>query len=245
MSEPAVAGPARTARAATRDAARDATRKGRDAARDGSDAADAAPGRRERRKAETRRRLLAAARRLFVERGYHATRPQDVARLADLAAGTFYVHFQDKRDVFLAFTEEAAAELMERMRGPGAAAGRGRGLEARLDASLRALLAWSDENPGVLRVCFADEAVIATGPARGASLRDRLARTLAEGLRAGMREGEVRADYDPFVVAYGMVGLIQHAFTFGAHEGIDRDALLGNVIRFCSRALRPPEAPPA
>lgn len=42
------------------------------------------PGRRERRKADTRRRLLAAARVLFVEKGYDATRPQDIAQAADV-----------------------------------------------------------------------------------------------------------------------------------------------------------------
>ena len=30
---------------------------------------------------------------LFVEKGYDATRPQDIAQAADVAAGTFYVHF--------------------------------------------------------------------------------------------------------------------------------------------------------
>jgi AcrR family transcriptional regulator len=74
-----------------------------------------APSRRERRKAETRRRLLDAARELFVERGFDATRPQDVARLADVGSGTFYVHFADKREAFCAVTEQAADELMQCM----------------------------------------------------------------------------------------------------------------------------------
>ena len=74
------------------------------------------PGRRERRKADTRRRLLAAARVLFVEKGYDATRPQDIAQAADVAAGTFYVHFAHKRDAFLAFTEEVPDALAARAR---------------------------------------------------------------------------------------------------------------------------------
>jgi len=44
-----------------------------------------APGARaDRRKAESRQRLLEAARRLFIGRGYHETRPQDITRAADL-----------------------------------------------------------------------------------------------------------------------------------------------------------------
>ena len=69
------------------------------------------PDRRARRKAETRDRLLSSARKLFVELGYHATRPQDIAREADVAAGTFYTHFADKREAFLAFVAQAGKEL--------------------------------------------------------------------------------------------------------------------------------------
>ena len=52
-------------------------------------------------------RLKVSARKLFVERGYHATRPQDIARDAGLGHGTFDLHYTDKRACFLAFVEDA------------------------------------------------------------------------------------------------------------------------------------------
>src|SRR5437868_10534945 len=64
-----------------------------------------------RRKPDSLARLKKAARKLFVERGYHATRPQDIAREAGLGHGTFYLHFPDKRACFLGFVEEARDEL--------------------------------------------------------------------------------------------------------------------------------------
>lgn len=196
--------------------------------------------RRALRKEETRGRLLAAARALFVQRGFDATRPQDVARLAGVAAGTFYVHFPDKRAAFLAVTEHAAAELMERVR--ARAAGEP-GFEGRLLASLEALLAYSDEHPGVLSACFADATLISAGLPAGASLRERFARNLAAGLREGMARGEIHPDYDADVIAAGMVGLIQHALVYG-RERADRPRLLENVTRFCARSLvRGPTAP--
>src|SRR5450755_1774042 len=64
-----------------------------------------------RRKPESLAKLKRAARKLFVERGYHATRPQDIAREAGLGHGTFYLHYPDKKACFLAFVDDAREEL--------------------------------------------------------------------------------------------------------------------------------------
>jgi AcrR family transcriptional regulator len=190
--------------------------------------------RRARRKQETRQRLLSAARRLFASRGYDATRPQDIAAAADLAAGTFYVHFADKREAFVAFTEQAAEELMalqgERMLGAT-------GFEQRVRRSLDALFEYAEHNPGVLSAAFADAAVIAAAVPTGASLRERLADSLARGLRHDMQAGELSADYDPHVIAHGIVGMIQAACVYGARRDLSRAALLDDLTRFCARAL--------
>lgn len=206
--------------------------------------AKAAPaGRRERRKAETRRRLLLAARALFVERGFSATRPQDIARRADVGAGTFYLHFADRREVFMAFTEQATKELMECVRRSSEGA---RDFETGLRRSLEALCAYSDAHPGVVRAALADEAVIAAsrGPvARGAGpapetgrLRDRLAEGLAERLRAGILSHELCCESDPLLVAYGIVGFVHQAFI---HGSADRGQLIDTITLFCTRALLP------
>jgi AcrR family transcriptional regulator len=180
--------------------------------------------RRARRKAETRQRLLAAARSLFATRGYDA----------DLAAGTFYVHFADKRAAFVAFTEQAAEELMalqgERMAGAT-------GFEQRVRRSLEALFEYAEHNPGVLSAAFADAAVIAAGVPTGASLRERLVDSLARGLRHDMQAGELSADYDAHVIAHGIVGMIQAACVYGARRHLSREDLLDNLTRFCARAL--------
>lgn len=58
-----------------------------------------APNRHDRRKAETRARLLAAARELFAEQGVGATRTGEITERADVAAGSFYNHFEDKDEI--------------------------------------------------------------------------------------------------------------------------------------------------
>jgi AcrR family transcriptional regulator len=54
---------------------------------------------------DTRARLVAAAAEQFNRHGYHRTDSNRIARAAGYAAGTFYKHFADKRDAFLAAYE--------------------------------------------------------------------------------------------------------------------------------------------
>jgi AcrR family transcriptional regulator len=51
---------------------------------------------------ETRERLIAAAAKLFNKDGYHGTDSNRIAEAAGYSPGTFYKHFKDKRDIFLA-----------------------------------------------------------------------------------------------------------------------------------------------
>ncbi|NPD06080.1 TetR family transcriptional regulator [Nocardioides sp. zg-1308] len=67
-----------------------------------------APGLRGRKKAETRRRLAAAAVDLFSERGFDAVTMQDVAAAADVGSRTVFRYFVDKAE--LVFADEAVVD---------------------------------------------------------------------------------------------------------------------------------------
>jgi TetR/AcrR family fatty acid metabolism transcriptional regulator len=56
----------------------------------------------DRRRAE----ILAAASRVFAERGYHRSTVRQVAREAGIADGTIYLYFRSKQDVLLALLGE-------------------------------------------------------------------------------------------------------------------------------------------
>lgn len=60
----------------------------------------------ERRKDARPQELLAAALDLFVERGYAATRLDDVAAQAGVSKGTLYLYFANKEDLFKAVVRE-------------------------------------------------------------------------------------------------------------------------------------------
>jgi len=47
-----------------------------------------------------RRSILAAARDVFSDKGYHAAKVEDIVSRAGIARGTFYLYFTDKRAIF-------------------------------------------------------------------------------------------------------------------------------------------------
>ena len=70
----------------------------------------------ERRKRATEARLLDAALDVFCTRGYDGATTAEMARTADVAAGTFYLHFRDKRAAFERLARHAAHDLLGRWR---------------------------------------------------------------------------------------------------------------------------------
>ena len=50
---------------------------------------------------ERRAQVLRHAKRIFARKGYHRTNVADIIARARIARGTFYLYFQNKRDIFL------------------------------------------------------------------------------------------------------------------------------------------------
>ncbi len=65
-----------------------------------------ATGRRERRRAENRTRLIEAAVVVMLREGYDRATIAEIAREADLGFGTFYSHFESKEAIFRAAIDE-------------------------------------------------------------------------------------------------------------------------------------------
>jgi len=70
----------------------------------------------ERRKESRPSELLAAALELFVERGYAATRLDDIAARAGVSKGTLYLYFPNKEELFKALVRENIVALLDRFR---------------------------------------------------------------------------------------------------------------------------------
>jgi AcrR family transcriptional regulator len=190
------------------------------------------------RKQVSRRKLLDAARELFVERGYHDTRPQDIARAAGVGHGTFYLHFADKRECFLAFVDEAANELNEYTREHT------RGVEDFGDfvrGTIRGCIAYSEDHPGIMRAAMVDASVIGgdTKELADAQLPNRWAKDWVVRLEKMMKVGSMRQDLDPRIIAAAIVGACSNAFAAGERQDIAVETVIENLVGFLARAIEP------
>jgi AcrR family transcriptional regulator len=66
-----------------------------------------------RRKDDRPAELTAAALQLFVERGYAATRLDDIAARASVSKGTLYLYFRNKEELFQAVVRKGLVETIE------------------------------------------------------------------------------------------------------------------------------------
>ena len=145
--------------------------------------------RRERKKRETRQRLMEAALRLFREQGYDATTVEQIAESADVAKGTFFNYFETKEAILPALAEWRLGQLNEALmpeRGAPASP------VARIKLALRLVAADPLSDPAMARRLFA----------AGMCHRDirpgrALLNLLAEQVRQAQAAGEIRADLDP------------------------------------------------
>ena len=62
-------------------------------------------------KTERRQHILLCARDVFAKRGYHAAKIDEIVAAANIARGTFYLYFEDKRAIFEEIVDRSFARL--------------------------------------------------------------------------------------------------------------------------------------
>ncbi len=146
--------------------------------------------------AKERRRevILAAAKRVFAKKGYHATTMGDVAKAARISYGSVYWYFDSKDALFHALMDHQ--ELALRSHIDGALADlHGAGGEAVFRASVRATFEFFEQDRDVVKLLFRDAVV----------LGDRFDRHLA-----GIYEGFI-GDIEETIAAAQSVGHVVEA----------------------------------
>jgi AcrR family transcriptional regulator len=162
--------------------------------------------------ASQRTRLLEAVGRAVAERGYAAATIDDVVGRAGVSKKTFYDHFADKQDCFLAAYEAASEELLRRV---AEAQASDLDWRERTRAGIAAYLRWLAGDPALARVYLVE--VAAAGPValeRRERLRDRYAELMLE--RGAPRE--LSAEIRHAVVAAADEVVVRHIRAHGAER---------------------------
>jgi AcrR family transcriptional regulator len=173
-------------------------------------------GRRERTKQANREAILSAAREVFSDIGYGAATVRDIVRRTDLASGTFYNYFPDKKSVLRALVDEIAVGARARVKAARAAATT---LEAFVADGFRAYFAFLAQDPQTVSLMRRNAGTIRTmfdEPALGAGIAE-----LRADLDAGIAAGALPA-HDSGLMAAAMVGAaVEVGLEMVAREPVD------------------------
>ncbi|MGD8860095.1 MAG: TetR/AcrR family transcriptional regulator [Myxococcales bacterium] len=165
---------------------------------------------------DMRAAIMAAAARLFAERGYNATSVRAVVEHAGCKKPTLYYYFANKEHLFLEVIESSCAQLNALVESALATEGN---VRQRLHRALSAYLAHVREDPTLLRLLMTAE----RHPEQGQPFFDfdALRQHHVEGLRAifeeGVQRGELRADLDMEEAVLALFAIIDHRLVLSLH----------------------------
>lgn len=162
-------------------------------------------GRRERRKEETRQRIIAAALELMQEKPFDQITVEEIAERADVAKGTFFLYFPTKEQLLHAYMEELTEdvyEFLEQLQPETA--------ESQWEV-LRQVMLYITSRDG-LSLALTRSIMVAC--CQSAELRRRMMELVQEatqyaltGFIAGQQTGEFRRDVSPETLAHYAVRL--------------------------------------
>ncbi len=158
---------------------------------------------RDKSREETRAKLVDAASIEFAKHGVQGARIMDIAKAAGVAAGTFYIHFKDKEDIFAEVMKVGSATMLEGLRTTlGIHDG-----DARDRAAMEGVVVFAEANGALFRLLMSRAG--SEDPLQRGVI-DAIAAQRAEELRKRQSEGKLRPDFQPEMAARCEVGVIFH-----------------------------------
>jgi AcrR family transcriptional regulator len=153
---------------------------------------------REQSKANTRERLLVAARRVFARSGFHGASVEEIASEAGFSTGALYSNFDGKEDLFLVLMER---EIDEHAREIAGAVSARASVSERATGGARQWMTMIEREPEVLLLFMEfwaygvrDPRVRPKVAARFAQVRELLTRLIADGVREFDLELDIPAE---------------------------------------------------
>ncbi len=149
-----------------------------------------------KRTEKTRKLLIKAGKKLFVEKGFAATSTPEIVKTAGVTRGALYHHFEDKKDLFRAIVEQDCEAVgIEINRGSREAGSMIDMLKTGSSAFVKAITA-----QGRARIILI-EGLAVLGQRELLAIEDRFTRlSLRQGLEAALKHGAIKPlSLDPLV----------------------------------------------
>ncbi len=150
----------------------------------------------------TARAILQASEKVFGEYGFNGATISEITREADVAQGTFYVHFKTKRDLMEAFVRYLSSEIRRELKLST------QDLKDRRDVERVGVLAFFrflSAHRRIYRVVAESETM---GPQMAMWYYKKLAEGYIPGLKEGMERGEIRDDLPAAFMARSIMGFV-------------------------------------
>lgn len=178
-----------------------------------------------------RAEILAAAERIFVERGYEGATIRKIADEVGLSSTALYMHFADKGEILQEICREAFSAL--RRLNDAVVAGDG-GSEQRLRRMLRAYIDFGFANPNAYRLVYMTRPLeLQHGPLSSAQeLGASLYRAFEQVVEDAEAEGRLRGDARTTAQALwaGCHGVVSLMITKPYFDWVDRDHLVSTLL---------------
>ena len=190
------------------------------------------------RERDKREALLRAARDVLVEKGYHAAKIDQIATRAGVAKGTYYLYFEDKREIFA----ELVDGLVARIEAAIVRVDEHADLGAQVRHNIRATIAVLAEDAALARIVLGPSSGLDAAFAQNvSSMHVRVVAILSRALRDGQALGVV-AEGDTDVLAMFAIGALKEAVLRAAGEGAEliparRELLVHELARFLEQGF--------
>jgi AcrR family transcriptional regulator len=157
--------------------------------------------------------LIEASKKLFSARGYHATTVDDITRSAGVAKGTFYLYFDEKREIYYEVIRSFMHLIKDIGRSVGASTSEPAddplGFFARAETAAHELMTIFMDNRELVRLAYRES--MGLDPHLEAMLRDffrEIAEVEARNIQFAIELGIIRK-VDPLLVAYAHIGIVE------------------------------------
>ncbi|MDD5496625.1 MAG: TetR/AcrR family transcriptional regulator [Candidatus Omnitrophica bacterium] len=183
--------------------------------------------RKERDRQLRRSDIFAAAEHIFALKGYHKATIRDIAKEAQYATGTVYLHFKDKDELYLSLFTEKLKTMLSIVEEKMSLAKDAKG---KLETFVRESLVFFEDNLDFFRIFVseADEMMIAEKGLRNTPAGQKFERYMADIVKQAQREGVIRSDFEPTQVLDILIAIMKsYVLKWFREDGKGRKGLAG------------------